>query len=470
MKERTIRVFVFFIIFLLSLHSFAADNSGAAGNLKTYNSYKSDYLKAILANDERAQKESLAKIVEISKELGLDAKEYEAELQRLKAQGVADKEPSLNLSPKPDGSKRKLSCDAPAGLNVVQKIEVEGSTIKILISSPITKEEIKFLKLKTNSSFKEVIDFPGIWPRPLESISQTILKDIRIAQFDARTVRLVLENDQPIEADFRVEESKLIVTLGKKLTSETKTIQSPAPEPVLKIPKTATSSLLQGKVIVIDAGHGGKDPGAIGYRQKEEKEAVLEIAKRTHEELKKRGCKVYMTRNADEFIKLKQRTQLANEKNADLFISIHANAPHSKSQYLSYKGIETYFLSPARSERAKNVAALENREEMEDMDYYGKEIFLNFLNREKIIASNKLAIDLQKHILSSLRGHFGGVEDGGVKEAPFWVLVGAQMPAVLIEVGYITNPTEGERLFNPLYQELLAKGIVDGVEAYFSKN
>jgi N-acetylmuramoyl-L-alanine amidase len=134
------------------------------------------------------------------------------------------------------------------------------------------------------------------------------------------------------------------------------------------------------------------------------------------------------------------------------------------------KGIETFFLSPAKSERAKRIAALENRADISSMGYYSKLTFLNFLNREKIIASNKLAIDVQKGILFNLRKYFKDVQDGGVREGPFWVLVGAQMPSILVEVGYITNPTEAKRLFNPFYQKLIAKGIADGIDNYFLYN
>jgi N-acetylmuramoyl-L-alanine amidase len=175
-----------------------------------------------------------------------------------------------------------------------------------------------------------------------------------------------------------------------------------------------------------------------------------------------------MTRKSDTFIKLKNRTHLANKKDADLFISIHANAA-PKGKYLSLKGIETFFLSPAKTAKAKRIAAKENAA-ASGMNKKSQDTLLSFLNRNKIIQSNKLAIDVQSGLLSSVRKKFKGVKDGGVREAPFWVLVGAQMPAVLVELGYITNPTEAERLFNPFYQNALAKGIYNGINSYFSHN
>lgn len=115
------------------------------------------------------------------------------------------------------------------------------------------------------------------------------------------------------------------------------------------------------------------------------------------------------------------------------------------------------------------MAALENKSDMKEMDYFSKQTFLNVFNREKIIAANKAALDVQQGMLNALRISYK-VRDGGVREAPFWVLVGAQMPSILIEVGYITNPTEAMRMFNITYQTKIAKGIADGIDSYFMKN
>ena len=177
-----------------------------------------------------------------------------------------------------------------------------------------------------------------------------------------------------------------------------------------------------------------------------------------------------MTRTNDTFIELKDRTKFANNKEADLFISVHANSIPKTSDPNGAQGIETYFLSPTRSERSMRVAALENSEEMEEMGQYGKLSFLSFLNKEKIIASNKLAIDLQKGMLGNLRKQFPYVHDNGVREAPFWVLVGAQMPAVLLEVGYISHPDESARIADEKYQRWMVDGLLEGVSRYFANN
>ncbi len=224
----------------------------------------------------------------------------------------------------------------------------------------------------------------------------------------------------------------------------------------------------KGKIVVIDPGHGGHDCGAMGVGRVCEKKIVLEIGKYLRDILNKRGYKVHMTRNSDRFIGLRQRTNFANNKNADLFISIHANAIKENKEKL--EGIESYFLSTARSERAKKVAALENKDATEDMNYFSKQSFLNTLNTQRIIASNRLAIDIQFGMLQSLRNKYQNIIDGGVREGPFWVLVGAVMPSVLLEVGYITHPREGKRINQASYQKSIAQGVADGVDGYFQKN
>jgi len=169
----------------------------------------------------------------------------------------------------------------------------------------------------------------------------------------------------------------------------------------------------KGKLIVIDPGHGGSDSGAVGNGLKE-KNVVLTTSKKLGALLTKRGYKVLYTRSTDVFINLRSRTAFAAKRNADMFISIHANAAPNASSALKMSGVETFFLSPARSERSKNAAALENRGDLEDMNTFSKQTFLNFLNREKIISSNKLAIDIQSYMLSSVKKSFSS-RDGGVR-------------------------------------------------------
>ncbi|QDY59336.1 N-acetylmuramoyl-L-alanine amidase family protein [Helicobacter pylori] len=223
------------------------------------------------------------------------------------------------------------------------------------------------------------------------------------------------------------------------------------------------------KKIVLDAGHGGKDCGAMSANLVCEKDIVLEVVKFLHKELKKRGYSVLLTRDKDIYIDLVGRTELANRKSADLFISVHANSipKHSTS---NAHGIETYFLSTARSERARKVAEQENKDDVNLMDYFSKSLFLNSLNTQRLIVSNKLAIDVQYGMLQSIRKNYPDVVDGGVREGPFWVLAGALMPSILIEIGYNSHAIESKRIQSKPYQKILAKGIADGIDSFFSKN
>ncbi|WQW11260.1 N-acetylmuramoyl-L-alanine amidase [Helicobacter pylori] len=223
------------------------------------------------------------------------------------------------------------------------------------------------------------------------------------------------------------------------------------------------------KKIVLDAGHGGKDCGAMSANLVCEKDIVLEVVKFLHKELKKRGYSVLLTRDKDIYIDLVARTELANKKGADLFISVHANSipKHSTS---NAHGIETYFLSTARSERARKVAEQENKDDVNLMDYFSKSLFLNSLNTQRLIVSNKLAIDVQYGMLQSIRKNYPDVVDGGVREGPFWVLAGALMPSILIEIGYNSHAIESKRIQSKPYQKILAKGIADGIDSFFSKN
>jgi N-acetylmuramoyl-L-alanine amidase len=218
--------------------------------------------------------------------------------------------------------------------------------------------------------------------------------------------------------------------------------------------------------IVIDAGHGGHDSGAVGGSKKE-KDIVLQIAKRLKKQLKKRGYTVYMTRESDRFLKLPQRTKIADKKDAKVFVSIHANSvPKRKRNKI--QGVETFFLQNTRDAKSQRIAARENKAVLKGAgSKLSKKVIVDsVLNGPKIVQSNKLAIDVQRRIMTNLHSRYKGVRDGGVRHAPFWVLVGASRPSILVEVGYISHPRERKRLSSPKYQDLIAKGIAEGIETY----
>lgn len=262
----------------------------------------------------------------------------------------------------------------------------------------------------------------------------------------------------------------------------TKSTPKPAPKPATKStpkappPRTivsttlATPSSRKGLKVVIDAGHGGKDCGAFGVTKVCEKHIVLKVALKVHNELKKRGYESYLTRDRDVFIELPERTKFANAKKADLFISIHANSvPVGKK---SPRGIETYFLSAARTEDARSVAAKENQADIEIMNFYSKQNFLDRLESHRIVSSNRFAIDIQTGLIQNLQANYppSTIVDNGVREGPFWVLVGALMPSVLVEIGYNSHPLEAQRLNEDTYQKVLSLGIADGIDSFVAKN
>ncbi len=219
-------------------------------------------------------------------------------------------------------------------------------------------------------------------------------------------------------------------------------------------------------VIVIDAGHGGHDSGAYSGGKKE-KDVVLKITKKLYKELRSEGYRVYLTRSTDRFLKLGQRTRIADRKDAKVFISIHANAIANKSRYNVVEGVETYFLQKTRDARSQRIAARENASVLQGTDKLSRDVIVDsVLAGPKVIHSHKLAIDVQNGMMKSLNSKYKGVKNGGAKPGPFYILVGASRPSILVEVGYLTNPKERARLHTSGYQDKIAEGIAAGVGRY----
>lgn len=372
-----------------------------------------------------------------------------------------------------------------------EKLFVLGSTketngIMLRLSDELDEDELQIFQMKDKDAYRIVINFEGVLEGKRKNFDFKNA-DISLTQYTPKIVRVVLSSKQELKLFKELDKKSLFLgfnssqtnaktqiskTNSNKINSNTKTTQNKQNQGTQTSPKNTSSRVsAKNKVIVIDAGHGGKDGGAVGGGGKLlEKNIVLSVALKLGEELKSKGYKVFYTRTSDKFINLRDRTKIANDKKANLFISIHANAAPNANKAKTMQGLETFFLSPARSERSKEVAAAENKSDLEEANFFSRQNFLHSLSREKIIASNRLAIDIQKNLLSKIRSKYK-VVDGAVREAPFWVLVGAQdMPAVLIEIGYITHPEEGKRLASKSYQELLAQGIAAGVDNYFANN
>ena len=214
------------------------------------------------------------------------------------------------------------------------------------------------------------------------------------------------------------------------------------------------------KTIMIDAGHGGKDPGA-NANQIREKDYVLKVATMVGEMLKQRGFTVLYTRRDDTFVPLEERTAMANVRKADMFLSFHINAHRSSG----ISGLETYYLNLASSKSAVRVAARENavsEKRISDLQFILTDLMLN----SKMQESKDLASLIQKNMVGTVKSGGYSVRDNGVRSAPFYVLMGAKMPSVLVELGYCTNKEEARRIRSDKYLKKLASGVVKGVESY----
>jgi N-acetylmuramoyl-L-alanine amidase len=214
--------------------------------------------------------------------------------------------------------------------------------------------------------------------------------------------------------------------------------------------------------IVIDPGHGGHDTGTIGANGLEEKELVLDVSKRLGRLLASRlGAQVVYTRSDDIFIPLETRTAVANQEAADLFVSVHANSSHDPKA----RGVETYYLNFTSSPEALEVAARENavsEESIHQLQDLVKKIAL----REKIEESREFAVDVERSLHSGLAAKSSGIRDRGVKKAPFIVLIGANMPSILAEISFLSNPADERRLKTGEYRQRIAESLYRGIAKY----
>ncbi len=240
------------------------------------------------------------------------------------------------------------------------------------------------------------------------------------------------------------------------------------PKKTDRIPKGAITKQLALGVsrIVIDPGHGGRDYGASGYyKGTYEKNIVLQLAKKLAAKLRStHQYEVILTRTTDRFLTLEERTKFANDKHADLFISLHANAHRNKGAY----GIETYFLNLATDDEAIRVAAKENATSKKNISDL-QSILTDIMRNAKIDESSRLATHVQNAMYYNLKKNYDKINNKGVKQAPFYVLLGAKMPSILIETVFISNPRECKRVTNNTYQDRLCNAIISGIKKYIKK-
>ena len=351
-------------------------------------------------------------------------------------------------------------------INPIRSMETQDNKIIVKFNKNYYKRDVQFVRYKNASNYENVFNLNGKYKyvNPIK-LSIDGVDKIVVSENGSNGVKIRIINNDEQKVDYVLNDKELTITTypsspSNKNTNKATAVATKAPTPQPRV---------INKTIVIDPGHGADDVGAVGPNKRYEKVINLNVSKNLYNILKQRGYKVYLTRSSDTFIKVMNRTVLANDKNADIFISIHSNSvPKEKANEVS--GIETFFLSPARNERAKRVAAIENKSDIREMSNSSKDVFLESLNRPRITASHKLAIDVQAGLLQSARSKYKDVSDSGVREGPFWVLVGAQMPSILVELGYVSHPVESKRLYDKNYQQSLANGIANGIDSYFSKN
>lgn len=311
-------------------------------------------------------------------------------------------------------------------------------------------------------------------------IGDRLLKAVRISQYRPDTVRVVL--DLASIGNFKVftfsDPFRIIIDIKgdnrEEITRPRETILAPLvpyPPPSANVERAEekVNSAVRpaiGKIrrIVVDAGHGGHDSGAIGAGGTYEKDVVLAIAlklaKRLREDL---GLDVVLTRSTDVFLELQERTAIANQVGADLFVSIHANASPNRNT----SGIETYYLNLAKTEKAAQLAAKENGTSLEKVSLLQAVLF-DLMANYKLNDSALMADDVQKAVHRKVAESYSSSRNLGVKQGPFYVLVGATMPSILVETSFLSNSQEEERLKDPRYQETIAEGITDGIKGYIT--
>lgn len=330
----------------------------------------------------------------------------------------------------------------------------------------------KVVEHKSGSSDEVVISLPhatmsrsaknrlerGVIPAPFE-ISQTKSGVITVAvstQAIRHYKQFSLENPARLVVD---------VTPGiVPAEAQPQEIDTPAAAPFEPPPQPTVPQAKPYKTIVLDPGHGGKDPGARGARGTEEKDITLKVALRLRDLLSKQpGVRVLMTRDQDVFVELEERAKFANSHEADLFVSIHVNSHPSRS----VKGIEIYHFGEAKDQRALEVAARENGTPLSSTGVGWEYLVADLLTTKKIEESLELAWTAKESLVAHMNGHYA-VTDHGVKTAPFYVLRYTSMPSILAEIAYISNPSEEALLRKNVFVRDVAESLLNGVKSFLA--
>jgi N-acetylmuramoyl-L-alanine amidase len=351
---------------------------------------------------------------------------------------------NLRTASSPGLTRLVLDLDLKARLSKHPRIQTEGVTIEIPNATlgPSARKKLS----------------SGMIAKPF-IITQTSERSIKVSlptgSFQSYKL-LTLVNPHRLVID--------VVTPGESLATPP---IAPPPDLALPLPtppQPAQPRTKSFKTIVIDPGHGGKDPGARGQRGTEEKDITLKVALKLRDLMSKQpGIRVLMTRDRDQFVELEDRARFANGQEADLFVSIHVNSHPQRS----VKGIEIYHFGEAKDQRALEVAARENGTPLNSTGVGWEYLVADLLTAKKIEASLELAWTTKEAMVTNLNDHYALV-DHGVKTAPFYVLRFTSMPSILAEIAYISNSSEEELLRTSLFTTRVAEALEEGVKTFLT--
>ena len=395
------------------------------------------------------------------------AHETEEELDPVLEEAVAEAAPA-QVPPPEKGA--PAAVPAPARVSEVQTwSSADYTRVAIYLSQPVGFEKQE-LPADLDHPRRLALDLrPALLDGQgsLRAVGDSLLHRVRAAQHGPDTVRVVLDlKGQDAYQIFTLDDPpRLIVDLGVREAQRgaiARAVPRAAPED-----EDAESGRRPIRRVIVDAGHGGHDTGAIGPRGVREKDVTLAMARRLAEKLRAQGFQVTLTRTDDRYLKLEERTAMANMARGDLFVSLHTNANPRRDR----NGVETYFLDVTDDRYARRLAARENGSlDMEEAPKDVQRILTDLDSKASAGASRTLARMVQKEITSRTRQSQGTVRDRGVKNALFYVLLGARMPAVLVETAFISNRAEEKRLASPAYQQLVADGVARAVVEFAGQN
>jgi N-acetylmuramoyl-L-alanine amidase len=299
------------------------------------------------------------------------------------------------------------------------------------------------------------LDLSGVWigrdyAKPIP-IGDGLLRAVRLGQNTLRRTRVVIDLEHYDHHRLMHLSSPPRVVVD---------VYGPPPAP-RRVEPRLSSELRPLRTVVVDAGHGGSDPGAIGVGGLTEKWVTLRLARALVPLLEAQGFRVVQTREGDETLSLEERTARAEGEGGDLFVSLHANAAPRGS----VRGIETYYLDKSYERHALRVASMENGVPQVELDPLQRALAELRVSHTSLLSA-ALAKSVQKSIVSDVRKRYRSVEDLGVKRGPFYVLFLASMPSILVEAGFVTHRAEARRLGSDAYLELVAEAIAEGVSRY----